>query len=503
MASCSHSWGSFAGCQNAPCNPTYSVNASGWSLSGTTISASVSASVSGSQLAWATAAGSCGVRFRLVPNSGSAGSWVERTMGKGSQFQCGGFNFSGSGTCTCTIDKNTTSVRVEMCWGFNSGGSSVPWQAVGCSYSYTLPSNLRLTPPSGLSVSDGYASVSDWGSGSGKIVVKTYNCSGSLVKTESSSTSSSKYFYFTGFTGGRNTCYSYCAEATNSNGMSISKCTGTYYNRPPCPNVVIKSCVYNPSTKKCVLSFDWSKASDVGTYTETISYAVTDNDGRTYASGTLATVSGGGSRSGSETLVNIETAVNCTVKVTCSSTAGSCTSSTSVYSPVAGAAFLGFTWDELRRTCTILGTAPGAKQTRISAGYAPNNYNVGTKVSAGEYGDLVVKDLKHGDGEILYLEAMPEATDNHKYIDEVAKISIPIPNPIIGIWTPTCEAAAKGVEQKYIVDIIEKKKDATSCTPRWKVGDRVVKIAPCNPDQAGRDALPVCNECGPGQDCAD
>lgn len=497
-------WGSFAGCQNQPCRPTYSINATGWALSGTTLSANVSASVSGTQLAWATPNGVCGVRWRIVPNYGTASAWASSTGSKGGQFRCGGFTYSGSGSRSCTITKDTTSVTVEMGWGFTNSGSDVPWQG-GCSYTYSLPPNLRLTPPSGLSINSSSCrvSVSDWGSGSGYFTVKTYDCSGRLVRTQTSSSSSSTSWYFTCYSGGKNTCYHYEATATNSNNMSISSTGSTQYVSPPCATITIKSLLYNPATQKCDLHFSWSKPSDTGSYTETITYTVTDNDGRTYASGTLATVSGGSSRTGDISLQNIETAVNCRVNITVRSTAGSCSSSASAYSPVAGAAFLGFIWDELRRTCTIKATAPGAKQTRVSAGYAPNNYNIGTKLTPGEFGDLVVKDLYHGNGEILYLEAMPEATDNHKYIDEVAKISIPIPNPILGIWTPTCEEKNKGVEQKLIVDIIEKKEGATSCTPRWNCGDRVVVIGKCNPAQAGRDAMPECGECGPGQDCVD
>lgn len=421
--------------------------------------------------------------------------------GQGSCCNCNGITYTtGSKTFTFELSPTTTSVTVS--WTYN--GNSL-------SCTYNIPESMRIVAPSGFSMScpsylggSARLSVSKWGDpNGGKFTLKTLNSSGSVISTTSTSTTSTSAYVYMPGSYSRNTYYTLSATACNTANMCVSTSGCKLYSRPPCPTVSIVSCVYNPSTKKCSLHFKWSKASDAGLYTETISYTVTDNDGRSYASGTLATASNGVSKSGEITLTNIETAVNCTVNVTCSSTAGSCTGSASVYSPVAGAAFLGFNWDELRRTCTILGTAPGAKQTRISAGYAPNNYNVGTKVTPGEYGDLVVSDLAHGNGEILYLEAMPEATDNHKYIDEVAKISIPIPNPILGIWTPTCEDVAKGVEQKYIVDIIEKKKDANSCTPRWKVGDRVVKIAPCNPAQTGRDALPVCNECGPGQDCAD
>ena len=460
---------------------------------------------------WSFTAGVVWINNNPFPNTMSmAGKSTSWTTGKGCYSQCpsgnccccncGGITYTtGSKSFTFELSPSTTSVTCS--WLYNGNSISV---------SYTIPESMRITNPSGLSLScPSYAgglasaSVSSWGGTSkGTFTFKTLNYYGSVIGTDSCTTYGTSCSEWMPGSFGRNTRYSMSVTACNEAGMCVSKSGCSIYSRPPCPNVTIRSCVYDPSTKKCNLVFDWSKASDIGTYSETITYSVTDNDGRTYASGTLASgVTNGASRSGQQTLTNIETAVNCTVSVTCSSTAGSCTGSASVYSPVAGAAFLGFNWDELRRTCTILGTAPGAKQTRISAGYSPNNYNVGTKVTAGEYGDLVVKDLAHGNGEILYLEAMPEATDNHKYIDEVAKISIPIPNPILGIWTPTCEDVAKGVEQKYIVDIIEKKKDATTCTPRWKVGDRVVRIGKCNPDQPGRDALPVCNECGPGQDC--
>lgn len=413
---------------------------------------------------------------------------------------CNGYNASASQTFTFELSPSTTSFSYSG--NFHSGNY--------ISNTYTIPESMRIVAPTGISLTcpsslggNATGSVTKWGDpNGGTFTFKTLNASGSVIGTVTCKTTSTTCTKAMPGTYGKNTRYTMSLTACNTANMCISKSACTLYAKPPCPTVTIRSCVYNPSTKKCKLVFDWSKASDTGTYAETITYSVTDNDGRSYGTGTLASGVYGTAKSGRITLTNIETAVHATVRVTCSSTAGSCTGSASVYSPVAGAAFLGFEWDELRRTCTIKGTAPGAKQTRISGGYAPNNYNIGTKLTPGEFGDLIVKDLKHGNGEILYLECMPEATDNHKYIDEVAKISIPIPNPILGIWTPTCEDLAAGREQQYIVDIIEKKENATTCTPRWNVGDRVVKIAPCNPAQAGHDALPVCNECGPGQDCA-
>ena len=494
--------------RNAPCPVTFRIDS--FTSQGLQPNGKIryTATCSGS---WSFTNGIVWSSNKPFPNSMSIGgqstSW---NTGKGCVSQCP----PGVGTCcncgpityttgskTFTFELSPTTTSVTASWTYNPNN-------ITCTYN--IPESMRIVKPSGLSLScpsylggSATASVSKWGDpNGGTFTFKTLNSSGSVIGTTTCRTTSTSCSKYMPGSYAKNTRYSMSVTACNTANMCISTSGCTIYSKPPCPSVVIKSCVYNPSTKKCVLSFDWSKATDAGLYTETITYSVTDNDGRTYGSGTLATATGGAAKSGSLTLPNIETAVNCTVRVTCSSTAGSCTGSASVYSPVAGAAFLGFNWDELRRTCTILGTAPGAKQTRISAGYTPNNYNVGTKVTPGEFGDLVVSDLQHGNGEVLYLEAMPEATDNHKYIDEVAKISIPIPNPILGIWTPTCEDVAKGAEQKYIVDIIEKKKDATTCTPRWQVGDRVVRIQPCNPDQPGRDALPKCNECGPGQDCA-
>lgn len=382
---------------------------------------------------------------------------------------------SGQKSFTFELSPTTTSVTLSTTFNGNT-----------CSLSYTIPSDMRFTNPSGISLScpsylGGTATgrVSSWGGGSGgTFTFKTLNASGSVISTTTCTTTGTSCSKTMPGTFSKNTRYSMSLTACNSANMCVSTSGCTIYSAPPCPSITIRSCVYNPSTKKCQLVFDWSKASDAGTYTETISYTVTDQEGRSYASGTLATVTGGASKSGTQTLTNIETAVNVTVRLTVSSTAGSCSGTASVYSPVAGAAFLGFEWDELRRQCTIKGTAPGAKQTRISAGYSPNNYNIGTKLTPGEFGDLVVKDLNHGSGQIAYLECMPESTDNHQYIDEVAKISIPIPNPIIGVWTPPCEDDAKGVKQRYIVDIVEKKENCT-VTPKWKNGDRVVKIAEC------------------------
>lgn len=267
----------------------------------------------------------------------------------------------------------------------------------------------------------------------------------------------------------------------NNMNQRLQAVSSVYTLNPPKPTIAITSIVYNPTTKKSEMCFTWSLAESALT-PETLTYQATTPDGTIVASGTIKTITGGSSDSGTVCNVSVPTGDNITLKVT--NTAGTSpntmavSSTTSVYSPVANAAFLGFDWDELRRTCTIRAEAPGAANCRIQAGYAANNYNIGNKLTSGEIGELVVKDLNHGTGQIMYLQATPESSDGHQYVDEIAKISVPIPNPILGLVTPSCEDEANGAEQKYIVDIVEHKSWDT-CTPRWKNGDRVVWKIPC------------------------
>lgn len=386
---------------------------------------------------------------------------------------------------------------------------------------YNLPDNLRVLPPVGLSVSwpstitgSASATLSKWSNNSNiggtptsypgasywtfaialldengnYLAHKTFNthetksCSfGALnsgwytasALSGSSAANSSSYSLQAGKK------YKFRVAAQNNMNQRIEATSGTYVSSPPKPSVDITSTVYNPSTKKVTLCFDWSIAKS-GLTPEKLTYKATLPNGTSVASGTLITISDGAAKSGSKC---ITVPTGDLIKVTVTNTAGpsgntmTATGYDTEYSPVANAAFLGFDWDELRRTCTIRAEAPGAANCRIQAGYAANNYNIGNKLTTGEIGELAVKDLNHGSGQILYLQATPEASDGKKFTNEIAKISIPIPNPILGVYTPKCENTV--AKQQYIVDIVEKKKDTCVVTPKWQNGDRVVKISKC------------------------
>lgn len=145
-----------------------------------------------------------------------------------------------------------------------------------------------------------------------------------------------------------------------------------------------------------------------------------------------------------------------------------------VYTPPAPAQLTSYDWDEVRRSITIKAKSTSANSVAISAGYAPNDYTLGTTVDSGDTATYTLKDLNHGTGQVLYISATPQAYDGYAYEAQSAKISIPIPNPIIGVYTPACD---KG-DPQYIVDIVEKKADC-SVTKKWQNGDRVYRRKPC------------------------
>lgn len=447
----------------------------------------VSGSVSINNLVWSSASGSQSWSFSCGGSSQSAST--------NKQCQSTG-NCAGGGCCCCicsgtTYNPGQKTFTIQLSPSVTTITASVSWNGNSAvSATYNIPASMRITKPNGFSVSwpssvtgGAYCSVSDWGgASSGSFSMQLLSSSGSVLDTESSSTYNTYKYLYTGGSVTANSRYRLRSRACNSVDCTSYTYSSYYYTAPPTPSVYINSLLYDPSSQKCVCNWSWSKPTDAGYYNETITYDVYDNEGNYYARGvSLGSATGGTAKSGTITTTGILTAVNLCVKVYVSTSAGTSNQTACAYAPVAGAAFLGFDWDELRRTCTVRATAPGARQTRVSGGYAPNVYNIGTKLTEGEFGDLVVKDLDHGAGEILYLEAMPEAKDNHQYLDEVAKISIPIPNPILGVHTPSCEQIAAGKEKEYIVDIIEKKKGVGACTPRWQNGDRVVKKDECPP----------------------
>lgn len=267
--------------------------------------------------------------------------------------------------------------------------------------------------------------------------------------------------------------------AQNNMNQRLTVDSGWFISSPPKPTISITSTVYDPTTKKTNLCFDWSLAKS-GLTPETVTWNAKLPDGTSVSSGTLATIPDGAAKSGSK-CIQVPTGDQITVTVT--NTAGptgntmSESASASAYSPVANAAFLGFDWDELRRTCVIRAEAPGAANCRIQAGYSANNYNIGDKLTTGQVGTLTVKDLNHGSGQIMYLQAVPEASNGHQFTNEIAKISVPIPNPILGVRVPSC---GSGLDKEYVVDIVEQKKNC-SVTKQWQNGDRVVKKSKCPP----------------------
>lgn len=415
---------------------------------------------------------------------------------------CGGVDYWLDGwNADVRINSGTTQVGSScQCLGNHSGDAI-----------YNLPNNLRILPPTGLSVTfptsignNLSASISKWSSNSniGGVPTNLPNAkywnwavdlldkNGNMLAHYADNKGSSKsvslptnaFYTASGLPGSSaaagsryytkaNMAYKLRVVVNNEFNQQQQSTSSTIYTKPPAPSVTITSCVYDPATKKCVLTFDWSKASDGGAYTETVKYDVYDAAGKYYVTGgTLKTVTGGAAASGSGvTVTGLASGEQIFVKVYVTATSGTSTTTKSTYSPVANAAFLGFDWDELRRTVTVRAEAPGAANCRIQAGDAPNKYNLGNQLTSGEVGTIVLKDLPHGDGQALYLQAVPEASNGYQYINEIAKVTVPVPNPILGVLTPPCGSPE---EQRYIVDIVEKKADC-SVTPKWQVGDRV------------------------------
>lgn len=385
---------------------------------------------------------------------------------------------------------------------------------------YTLPDNLRILPPVSLSVSfptaitgNVSASISKWSNNTniggtptsypgasywnwaidlldeyGNMVAhKTFNtgetksCSFGAANSgwyTASALSGSSAANSSSYTIQAGKKYKMRVYAQNNMNQRLTADSGWYVSSPPKPTVSITSIVYDPATKKNKMCFDWSLATS-GLTPEKVTYDITLPDGTSVSSGTLKTINDGSAASETKCVTGLPTGD--LLKVTVTNTAGptgnqmSESASDSMYAPVANAAFLGFDWDELRRTVVVRAEAPGAANCRIQAGNAPNNYNLGNKLTTGEVGTITLKDLPHGDGQALYLQAVPESSNGHQYTNEIAKVTVPVPNPILGVLTPGCDSPD---EQRYIVDIIEKKANC-AVTPKWQTGDRVVVKAPC------------------------
>lgn len=465
---------------------------------------------SGSQLGWATPSGSIRLRPECYDVDGSHG--YDYWGGKGGQCHQN-FNYNHThGDCYYALRGGSglgrTYIGTHFIWGFTPTSSGADWQDV-MFYDYWLPANLRITSPQGLSVSfpssiagTTSVSISGWGEASNMtgtptsypyasywnfaldLLDKNKNYLAHITKNtgETRSTSFYGFGYYTAsalqystaannstISRKYNTAYYLRAYAQNSFNERVSTDSGIIYSPPKSPSVTINSILYQPSKKDCVMNFSWSKPADESDYKETVSYKVTRSDGTVITNWTSLGTTYGGSLSGSKTVDNLKSGEVYTVEVRVKSTAGTSTDSDTYVAPVANAAFLGFDWDELRRTVTVRAEAPGAANCRIQAGDAPNKYNLGNQLTSGEVGTIVLKDLPHGDGQALYLQAVPEASNGYQYINEIAKVTVPVPNPILGVLTPPCGSPE---EQRYIVDIVEKKADC-SVTPKWQVGDRV------------------------------
>lgn len=521
-------WGTFPACgYGGACIATFSVEYNNRSFGRDTgnceralISGRLECACYGSNLGWASVPGNACHRAHLSSSGDtSRGNW-DWCTDKGPRCT-GNFDYRHvmSNSAGCYINKDSDHIAIDYYWQFTP--SSYGWQYIWTPWFY-LNDNERIYPPESLSVtwpssigSNVSASISKWsknvnigGTPTSYPNAKYWNWAVDLLNTsgtmlahyannyyESKSVSMPTNAWYTAsglpgssaaigsaYTIQKNSAYKLRVVVNNSFNQQLSATSPTLYSAPPKPNVTINSMVYVPTSKDCTLNFSWSKPTDGGAYTETIKYDVYDAKGNYYKSGVqLGTVSGGGSRSGTVTVTGLPSGEQYFVRVYVTATSGTGSTTKTVYAPVANAAFLGFEWDDVRRTCTIRAEAPGAANCRIQAGYSSNVYNVGNKLTSGQIGTLVVKDLNHGSGQILYLQAVPEASDGHQYTNEIAKISIPIPNPILGVHTPSCEKIEAGAEKEYIVDIIEKKKGSSTCTQRWQNGDRVVKKDKCLP----------------------
>lgn len=241
------------------------------------------------------------------------------------------------------------------------------------------------------------------------------------------------------------------------------------------PNITVTSTNYNSTTGKSSVAFSWYKASDGATETELIRYDVYDATGKYYAQAVELGKTVGDFASGTVTVNNIDTGVKVSISVYVSTDTQNSSATETFYSPTGGATFSTYTWNDTRTSCEIKATAPGAKYLRITAGTTPDGKEAGEILAAGANGILTVSNLDHGNGQALYLSAIPEASDGHQYGESATYSQILVPNPILGVYKDKCG----GNDDLYIVDIIEKKKGETTCTARWQNGKRVVVVDKC------------------------
>lgn len=243
------------------------------------------------------------------------------------------------------------------------------------------------------------------------------------------------------------------------------------------PNITITDLSFNEDTQLSSVTFSWYKASDGATDTELIRYDVYDTEGNYFAQAVELGKTIGEFASGTVTVPNITPGIKINISVYVSTNTQNSATEVSAYSPTGGATFSNYTWNDTRTSVTITATAPGAKYLRITAGTTPNGDDLGNTLTVGANGTLTLSDLAHGNGETVYLSAIPESADGHSYGESATYSMFEVKNPILGVYKPKCDDG----DTVYIVDIIEKKENAESCTDRWQVGNRVVVVDPCPP----------------------
>lgn len=458
---------------------------------------------------------------RDFPKGGSYSTWCKDAGGPGCYYTlCGGADwywhaYHGYWEDYVYGDINTTRVGVSCQYiGMHSGDGY-----------YNLPNDLRVLPPVGFSCTfptapsgNITASLTKWaenpnigGTPTTYGGAKIWNFAANLFNEDGTFTGAGKKFntgetltcnlgsinsgwstntgVLTGsaaalaapFTPQAGKKYYVVVCAQNNMNQEVQATSGLYTMLPEI-KIKIDSCIYDPSTKKNNLTFTYTKEQDNVTTGERLRYDIYDEDTGTYIAENveIITVYDGRGLNDQVVVPNMPTGHKLTVylELTVDPNLNGASVSRvgdSIQAPVANAAFLGFEWDELRRTCTIRAEAPGASHCRIQAGYAANVYDIGNQLTPDSVGVLTVKDLQHGNGQIMYLQAVPESASGYQYTNEIAKVSVPIPNPILGVRVPPCES---GEEKEYVVDIVEMKDNCTT-TPRWQVGDRVVVKDQC------------------------
>lgn len=506
-------WGVFSGCgYSNGCYATEKLTVGdSWSWSRDTsnceyawATVNVTMNCSGSWLGWASEDGIVRLATRVDYFDGNSGVY-DNTQGKGGRCHSS-FNYKAThSSCRGHVRAGTTTLAYWMIFGFTPTSSGADWQW-DWTFDATLPNNMKVLPPTTLSANwptslagSASATLGSWSTNTnigGKPTTYTnakiwnwrieiLDSSGNYLGQQLLNTNETKSatwstlgtgFYtanaLVGSTAANNSkialtpggTYKLRITANNNMNQSIQTTSGNYTVDIPTPTVSITSIIYDPSTKDSILTFDWRKATSA--VDEKITYVVKQGS-TTLESGTLVASTGGAAKSGTKTITGIPTGEEITVTVTNTSGSQSKSATAKEMSPVANAAFLGFEWDDVRRTCTIRAEAPGAPYIRICAGYSANVYDISNNRTAGSIGSLVVKDLNHGTGQVMYLQAVPEATNGYQFVNEIAKVSVPIPNPIIGVRT----AADK---KQYIVDVVEHKSGGT-VTTKWQNGDRIVK----------------------------